>query len=165
MAADTELRDADHERLKCLDGHASTCRDHIAQLKVIINEIAVTLQSQMQQLEATMNKSLSALEAEKASRQEVQQLRSTLKAVNTNLQHNVQVTGDTGRALSVIEAEKASRQEVQQLRSTLKAVNTNLQYNLQATRDTGRAFPRSPNAKLGHFPTTTMTGLAQRSSN
>jgi len=124
MAADTELRDADHERLKCLDGHASTCRDHIAQLKVIINEIAVTLQSQMQQLEATMNKSLSALEAE-----------------------------------------KASRQEVQQLRSTLKAVNTNLQYNLQATRDTGRAFPRSPNAKLGHFPTTTMTGLAQRSSN
>mmetsp|Transcript_76956 Transcript_76956/g.152390 ORF Transcript_76956/g.152390 Transcript_76956/m.152390 type:complete len:500 (-) Transcript_76956:100-1599(-) len=104
-----ELRDAHHDRLRSLDDHASQSRDHVAQLKATIKELQdfcaetymekvdsaqadESLESKVQQLEATMTKSLNNLEAEKATKQELHQLRSTLKAVNTNLQHNLNVT-------------------------------------------------------------------------
>jgi len=104
-----ELRDAHHERLRDLDGHASASRDSVAKLHADLKElesfcaqtymekvdsiqVAESLQSKMQQLEAMMSKAVSDLEAEKASKQELQQLRSTVKAVNTNLQHNLNMT-------------------------------------------------------------------------
>jgi len=104
-----ELRDEHHERLRELDSHASASLDDIAQLQANLKELkafcaktymekvdsgnaAESMQSRMQQLEALINKSVSDLEAEKASRRELEHVRTTFKTVNTNLQKDLEMT-------------------------------------------------------------------------
>mmetsp|Transcript_124786 Transcript_124786/g.347462 ORF Transcript_124786/g.347462 Transcript_124786/m.347462 type:complete len:214 (+) Transcript_124786:1-642(+) len=101
---------AEHEqRLGALDGRASEAseclghlRDSLKELRRAHGEVHAmearhaevidSLQSAVRELNVFANRSFSELEAQKASKQEVKQLRSTLTAVRAEIQHSLNLT-------------------------------------------------------------------------